>query len=379
MGDHRLMSNERTSELRVAVNDSSERCSVSLRNLESGKTFGPSSLLAIEAYDRALLRVERVTDFLVQEIKRVDDALHLIVRDKLRGFSIGFWLRFIDGDTLSVTLPPAEIYEERLNLFRLFSIDLFPGLIASETAAEILLPLNTGVVCRTNEQPACMDRFLIYGEQARWELLPTMPVCALQTPAGGMVILAAQGAAETECRVATDGTGGSVGFSFYFRGTDVDPVELSPREIRFTPIPPARDITVFTADVLRTHVMRDLGKTTLIERAKESPEVRYLLQAYIMKLFYGVQAQGMMLNEDGRGDSRPFYPDDDFRRSRRRSEAFRRCGRGQDLHAKRRLELSRPRWRLSHPIPGRTAIRRGGSVSQAHRLRARIRLPDDRA
>jgi hypothetical protein len=116
------------------------------------------------------------------------------------------------------------------------------------------------VLCRTDQKPACEDRFLIYGEQARWEILPTMPVCALQTP----------------------------------------------REIRFIPIPAGSDITVFTADVLRTHVMRDLGKQTLIQRAKESPEVQYLLGAYIMKLFYGVQAQGCMLNEDGSGDGGRF-------------------------------------------------------------------------
>ena len=55
------------------------------------------------------------------------------------------------------------------------------------------------------DQIALRDRFMIYGEQPRWELLPTLPVCAVRNPAGGLMAIATGGAAETECHVATDG------------------------------------------------------------------------------------------------------------------------------------------------------------------------------
>ncbi len=162
----------------------------------------------------------------------------------------------------------------------------------------MLLPINTGVICRPADKPARQDRFLIYGEQSRWELLPTLPVCAVQTPNGGLTAIAVAAPAETECRVATSGTGsGTVGLSFFMRGLDVDPIEQANREIRFVPIPVGKDMTVFTASVLRRHIMHDLGKPTLLQRAKESPEVAHLLSAYIMKLFYGVQRQGCMLGD----------------------------------------------------------------------------------
>ena len=65
-----------------------------------------------------------------------------------------------------------------------------------------------------------------------------------------IALLAVAGAAETECRVATDGEGcGTVGLSFFLRGHDPDTIEAAAREIRIVPIPPGKDVTVFTAGV----------------------------------------------------------------------------------------------------------------------------------
>ena len=295
-----------TKDLRIELECGANGCVVTLHSPQTFQAPRRVPLLAMEIYDRTVLRVERFTHHLVETPQRVGDALHVTVREPKCGIVFSLTISITGAGELSVVMNPADLRENRVELYRLFSIDLLPGLMASETAAELLLPLNTGVVVRTMDKPRCTDRFLIYGEQARWELLPTLPVCAIQTAAGGMVALAAQGAAETECRVTTDGQGGSVGFAFFMRGDEIDPIEISPREIRYTPIPVGRDVTVFTAGVVRTHVMRDLGKQTLEQRAKESPEVKYLLGAYIMKLFYGVQAQGAMLNADGAQDGSRF-------------------------------------------------------------------------
>src|ERR1035441_3103989 len=72
------------------------------------------------------------------------------------------------------------------------------------------------------------------------------------------------------------------------------------------PRPVGKSITVFTAGVLRRHIIKDLGKTTLQQRAKESPEVAHLLTAYIMKLFYGVQKQGNAVQAQDQSESPQF-------------------------------------------------------------------------
>jgi len=95
-----------------------------------------------------------------------------------------------DGE-LVVRMPMTEVYEDKPVTFRLFSVILLPGLMT--TTADILLPLRTGYLCRTTGKPRVRDRFLIYGEQPRWELLPLMPLAAVQGEDGGLMVLA------TEC------------------------------------------------------------------------------------------------------------------------------------------------------------------------------------
>ena len=260
-------------------------------------------VLALEVYDRAQLRVDRPDRLTVTRLDRADDAIHLTVSDPGRGIVVGAWVRPTADGGFAVVVSPAEVYECRPDLYRLFAVDVLPGLMRCGPDGTLLLPVNTGVLCRPAGKAAAADRFLIYGEQARWELLPTLPTCAAQTPAGGLVALATRAAAEAECRVSTDGRGnGTVGLSFHWRSHDVSPVEQGVREIRYTPVPAGADLTVFTAGVVRRHVTDDLGKPPLARRAAESPEVAHLLGATILKLFYGVQAQGQMLGETG-GDT----------------------------------------------------------------------------
>jgi len=89
------------------------------------------------------------------------------------------------------------------------------------------------MLCFPAAKDRLRDRFMIYGEQTRWELLPMLPVFAAQDGEGGLIGLARQGAAETECHVATDGQGGgAVGVGFSPRQLWPDPVEKSTREMR---------------------------------------------------------------------------------------------------------------------------------------------------
>ncbi|MDB5325249.1 MAG: hypothetical protein JWM57_818 [Phycisphaerales bacterium] len=294
--------------LRVTFDAQAEGCFCTLTDLRTGHTWPRVPALVLEVYDRTLQRIERFEKVEVKTLERVDDAIHLTVANEYRGISVGVWVTLTATGELSFWLSTAEAYEHRHGLYRIAAVDLLPGLMRAGPDGELLLPINTGVLCSPADKPARSDRFLIYGEQHRWELLPTLPVAAVNTPAGGLVAMAAAGAAETECRVSTDGRGnGTVGLSFWFRNLDIDPVEQSPREIRFALVPPRQDITGFTAGVLRRHVTQELGKPTLTQRAKESPEVAHLLGATIMKLFYGVQAQGIMLGEGGGASAQPKF------------------------------------------------------------------------
>ena len=292
--------------LRLTVDTADDRCWLKLQDLRSGHEWPRVPVLAIEAYDRAQQRLDRLTQYRIDQVQAGHDSIHLVVGDRTRGIAVGIWLRLINGE-LSILLSPAEVYEYKPLLFRVFAIDVLPGMMCADARGEMLLPINKGIICRPGDKPAREDRFLIYGEQSRWELLPNLPVCAVQTPKGGLMAMAVGGAAETECRVATSGEGtGTVGLSFFLRGHDTDPIEPAARDIRIIPIPTGKDITVFTAGVLRKHIMNDLGKPTLKQRAAESPEVAYLLSAYIMKLFYGVQMQGHAVAQQDQSETPRF-------------------------------------------------------------------------
>lgn len=292
--------------LQVLLNKRDNAIFVTLKDLQCGKIWPRTPLLAIEVLDRMQTRIDRLTAYRIDAIDRISNGFHVTIGDTHRKIDVGLWLRIVDGE-LSVLLPPAELYDHNPLLYRMFCVDLLPGMLSCEATGKMLLPINTGVLSSPANKPKLEDRFLIYGEQSRWELMPTLPLCAAQTPAGGMVAVAIQGAAETECRVATDGHGnGSVGFAFHIRGRDPDLVEPSNREIRFCPVAPGADLCVAAGKRLRRHVVGDLGKKTLTERAKESPEVAHLLGAYIMKLFFGVQKQGCMLHDAQRPDAPRF-------------------------------------------------------------------------
>jgi hypothetical protein len=190
-------------------------------------------------------------------------------------------------------LSPPEVYERLPAAYRIFAIDVLPGLMSVGSKGGLLMPVNTGVVCRPAAKPKLEDRFLVYLEQSRWELCAMLPVCASFEPTGGLVAIAAQGDCDAECRVATDGKGsGSIGFAFSLRQHWPDPVDPDVRELIFTPSPRKVDPVVFAAKRLRRHVIEDRGRQTLRQRAAESPELAYLVDAYLMKIFYAVENAG---------------------------------------------------------------------------------------
>jgi len=280
--------------LKMTIHPADQRLLVTLSDTRCGRQWGPVPLLAFDVYDKPLKRVERIENWQVDHIESVDNGFHVMISDKQHGIEVGLWLCFAD-DELSVLLSPGEVYEHDKVMYRLFAVDLLPGLMQVRNGS-LLLPINTGMLCPTADKPAVRDRFLIYGEQERWELTPSLPFCAAFDGGGGLMALVPQGACDTECRVETDGKGGgTTGFAISWRRTWVDPVDYSNREVRFIPMLKEDDPVGFCAQRIRCHVIDDLGKKTLTERAEESPEVAYLMDAYVMKLFYGIENVGYMM------------------------------------------------------------------------------------
>lgn len=283
------------SRLRMTLTRENDSLWAVIEDLTNGKTWPKAPLLTASIHDKAVRREFEITQYRIDLVEHALDGLHVIVGHAGSKIELGIWLRAKDGE-LVVTLPPSEVYERDNRIFRLFRVDILPGLMQAGHRGTMVLPLNTGALCSPANKPELSDRFLIYGEQPRWELMPCLPVCAAQDSDGGMMALAASGAEDTECFVSTDGKGnGAMGFAFSLRRFWPDPVDVINREIRYVPVPPDADPTVFVAKRLRRHVMQDLGKPTIARRAEESPEVAYTLSAYTMKMFHGIENVGYMM------------------------------------------------------------------------------------
>jgi hypothetical protein len=273
----------------VLITEDGKNPNIEITDKINGKQWGQSPVLELEVFDRPCDRVERLEHLRVDLVEKVPNGIHMMVSSDFYSVEVGIWVRVYDGE-LSITLQPSEFYERRPDLHRIFAINILPGIFDVGPQGSLLLPIQTGMVTSPGNKPKIEDRFLIYLEQNRWELCPLLPVAAAWDEEGGMAIIATQGACDAECRVATDGQGkGHVGFAASLRRNWYEPVDFDLREFCYRPIPKEKDPVSFTAKRLRQHIIKDLKKPTLKERVKESPELAYMVDAYIMKLFHAVE------------------------------------------------------------------------------------------
>jgi len=282
--------------LEFSLTRNDDTLSAKLRLQNGGYSSYDIPLAVLEIGDRMQDRVDRVEKYKVMQIEGGGTELHLTLRSVAHGITVGLWLTLHETGELSIVIPPAEIEEQNGGLYKLYAVNVLPGLMRVESTGKILLPVNTGILTSPAGKSKLQDRFLIYGEQERWELLPTLPVCAVKTPQGGLTAIAVSGAHDMYCDVSTDGMGnGTVGLYPMFRRNWIDPLDWTEREIRVSALAPDDDVVVKSAKLLRRHIVEDLGKKTLSQRAEESPECAYQQRAYTMKIFHGIQQQGIMM------------------------------------------------------------------------------------
>ncbi len=281
--------------LSVELMQTGSALSLSMRDKRDGRCWGHVPLLELEAYSKTEFRADRTDRYRIDQVEAADAGLHVVIGHRDWGLRVGLWLSVADGE-LVVRMPIVEVYEDRSTLYRLLGVLVLPGLLAADADEQMLLPLNTGCLSSPRGKPALRDRFMIYGEQSRWELLPTLPVAAVHGGGGGLMALASSAAAEAECHVATNGEDqGEITFGLTLRQHWPDPVEWETRELRYRPIPAGDDLLQHVAERLRRHIQHDLGKPTLKARIDESPDLAYLLNSFTMKLFFGVENHGIMM------------------------------------------------------------------------------------
>ncbi len=287
--------------LHVTISTDDDNPHLALLDLQTGHQWGPVPLLALEIHNKALRRSRAPRALRVQSVVHLERGVRLGLASAHESLSIALQV-YLHDQQLCIRLNPNDVNEGDPDVFRLFAVDILPGLMTVGADGTLLLPVNTGVLCRPANKPERSDAFLIYGEQPRWELTPTYPLCAAWTAGAGLSVFVPQGDCDAECRVRTDGAGnGSTGFAFTLRRHWPDPVDPETRELCLAPFTPAKDDPIrHAAQRVRQHITGHWGKPTLEQRAEECGDVAYLLNAYIVKLFHGVLNNGaMMFNYTG--------------------------------------------------------------------------------
>lgn len=276
-----------------------------LTDLKSGAVWGPVPPFTLDIYSVALQRTEVgaadgcvVTqgDGWIDVTQTVEDVL----------FSAGATVRFSLGtEGLVARIASERLQEHRPEMSLLAGINLLPGLLAvgpqRERNGHLVLPYRSGALCYPERHGRTQDRFLLYGEQRRWELMPMLPCLgAIRTQAASaLMAIVEQGECDAECRVETDGHGGGhADFSLRYRYTPIDPVDPIDRVVRFVPLQEGEAGYAGMGRRMHRFVLAAGGRGTLVERAAANPDIAYVGTSFVLKIMHACKDIGPT-NGDG--------------------------------------------------------------------------------
>lgn len=223
------------------------------------------------------------------------------------GLGVSAVVRFtLEQGEVVARIPTDRLTEGNREVALLDGVEVLPGLLSvgKDAPGHLVLPIRNGVICRPERHQRFSDRFLIYGEQKRWEDLPLLPCCgAVREPAqAALLAIVAAGDCDAECRVAVDGhVGGTTGFALRYRYTPIDPVDPIDRVLRIAPLRGKDAGYAGMGRRLYRHILQTTGRGTLADRAARNPQLRYAATAYTVKIF---QAHKTMGSIDGTGEYR---------------------------------------------------------------------------
>jgi hypothetical protein len=275
--------------LTFTVADQAAQCGVELRDKRTGLRR-QSGLVEIEMMWSPLQRFEIQNDVTLEHTEQLSPTS--VAFEFLTGRS-RIECRLVialDGAEFTISVPWNSIREHRPDFFRLFGVRPLPGLLT--TADTFLAPLRGGALIQPGRHPGGLtDKFLIYGQQARWEDLPLLPVCAMfESGKRGIAIIAEQGDCDTQYELRIDAAGQGVsGFSCRYRYCWPDPVDPIDRTLRYVLLDEHDAHYPGVGRRMNRFIRETWGMKTLAEKCERSPELRYSASALTMKTFHGMK------------------------------------------------------------------------------------------
>ena len=85
--DSKILQNQ---SLRVIVDTAGDACWLKLQDLRSGHEWPRVPLLALEVYDRAQQRMDRLVQYRIDQIHAAQDSIHIVVGDRMTASRSGF-------------------------------------------------------------------------------------------------------------------------------------------------------------------------------------------------------------------------------------------------------------------------------------------------
>jgi hypothetical protein len=262
----------------------------------------------VEVMWDALQRVEAQPDMRCLSATRSEDGAIELAFFCPRS-EVGFTLRVeLAGPDLRVTLPFARVQEGRAGHYRLFAIRPTPGLMTATGDEAVLVPLVSGALVRPEQvEFAFEDRFLIYGQQPRWEDLPLLPVSAVYRDGhDGLMAMIESGDCDAAFELSLDGRGtGVADFSCGYRQFWPDRLDASDRTICYGLLRGQEAGYVGVGRRLQRMFREVHGVTTLSQRAQRNPDIAQLARSLVVKTFHAMKDIGY---EAGDGPYRVFQP-----------------------------------------------------------------------
>ncbi len=271
--------------------------SAQLIDRESGAVWSAGSAFSLDVFSIALQRAEEKIDP-EPHVQQGDGWIDVTQTTDELLFSASAAVRFsLENEELVCTVATDRIRESRAELSFLAGVNILPGLLTVDGASRghLVLPYRSGALMFPERHGASSDRFLIYGEQRRWELMPMLPCTGAVRPAesAALLAIAEQGECDAECRVDADGLGhATTGFSMRYRYTPVDPVDPVDRVVRFVPLKNANAGYAGMGRRMHAHVLKQSGRGTLAQRAVQNPDVAYVGNAFALKIMHACKTIG---------------------------------------------------------------------------------------